>query len=123
MKMATEPAAQTEQFSLIDLRTAVDRARSADHGSTGRLTTPLLSLPGLRLVLVSMRAGAEWPQHSTPGRITVQPLAGEIRMCVGDTEIALTEGKVAAFAAGVVHDVVAVTDAAFLLTVARPNLD
>ena len=114
---------QAGEFAKFDLPEFLERVRASDHGSTGRLTTPLLSLPGLRLMLVSMRSGASWPQHSTPGRITVQPLAGEIRMRACEKEISLHVGSVAAFAAGVPHDVVAVSDAVFLLTVARPNLD
>lgn len=110
-------------FGVVDLNAAVEHDRNADHAAAGKLTTPLLSLPGLRLVLVSMTAGAVWKEHSTPGRITVQPLRGEIRMRAGSNELALAPGRVAAFAANVKHDVEAVTDAAFLLTVARPNLD
>lgn len=113
---------QADQFSTVQVTAAVERVKNSDHGPTGRLTIPLLSLPGLRLVLVSMRSAATWPEHSTAGRITVQPLAGEILMRASGTEISLHVGAVAAFAAGVTHDVVAVTDAVFLLTVARPDL-
>jgi quercetin dioxygenase-like cupin family protein len=111
------------EFSIVDIAAAMGRAQNADRGANGRIATPLLKLPGLRIVLVSMAAGATWPEHATAGRITVQPLAGEIRMRAEEREIALRPGHVAAFAAGVSHDVTAVTDAMFLLTVARPSLD
>jgi quercetin dioxygenase-like cupin family protein len=114
---------QSEEFRTLDLDDELQRAQKSDHGATERLTLPLASLPGLRLVLVSMRAGTSWPEHCTPGRITVQPLSGRIRMRIGDSEMDLRPGHVAALAASVKHDVNALTDAAFLLTVARPKLD
>lgn len=119
----TQTGNTSAEHVIVDLNVALERVRSADHGATGRLATPVASLPGLRIVMVSMNAGAVWQEHSTAGRITVQPLTGEIRMRAGTEEMALTPGKVAAFASNVKHDVMAVTEAAFLLTVARPDLD
>ena len=110
-------------FVTLDFDAELTRMKSADHGSTGRFARPVVNLPGLRLVLVSMRAESTWSRHSTPGRVTVQPISGQIRIQVSGRESILSPGKIAALASSVEHDVFAMTDSLFLLTVARPNLD
>ncbi len=111
------------QHGLIDLTAELANVSTKDHGASGRLAHPLISLPGLRVVLVSMKSGSQWTEHSTPGRITVQPLSGQIRMRWHSEEATLRPGHVLALASGVPHDVTAESDAVFLLTVARPQAD
>ncbi len=112
-----------KKFVTLDINALVKEIREADHGANGRLSRPVASVPGLRLVLVSMRPNSSWAKHSTPGRISVQPLLGQIRIRIGGEETVLSTGQVAAVASGVEHDVFAESDCVFLLTVARPNLD
>src|SRR5512140_48065 len=111
------------QHALLDLTTELANVAGIDHGASGRIAHPIASLPGLRVLLVSMKSGSRWTEHSTPGRITVQPLTGQIRMRWHGEETSLTAGRLLALAANVSHDVVAETDAVFLLTVARPQAD
>ena len=111
------------QHAIIDLTAELNGIIGKDHGTTGRIAHPVASLPGLRLVLVSMKSGAQWTEHSTPGRISVQPLTGQIRMRWHGEQATLTPGRVLALAGGVPHDVAAESDAVFLLTVARPQAD
>ena len=111
------------QHTLVDLKTETTTIAAKDHGASGRLTHSAVSLPGLRVVLVSMKSGAQWSEHSTPGRITVQPLTGQIRIRWHGEEASLASGRVLALASNVPHDVVAESDAVFLLTVARPQAD
>lgn len=107
----------------IDLALETSRVLQEDHGETGLITRSLINLPGLRVVLVSMRAGSKWKEHSTSGRITVQPLSGRIHMHYTGGEFELNPGRLAAFAATVPHDVSASADSVFLLTVARHAAD
>jgi quercetin dioxygenase-like cupin family protein len=111
----------TQEVRAIDFAQELHRVRAEEHGPTGRITRPLVNLPGLRVVLVSMRGGSRWNEHSTPGRITVQPLAGHIRMHYSDGQFELGPGKLAALAAAIPHAVTAVADSIFLLTIARPS--
>ncbi len=111
------------QHAIVDLAAELAGIAAKDHGDSGKLTHPLVRLPGLRVALVSMKAGARWAEHCTPGRITVQPLTGQIRMRWHNQDATLTAGRMLALASNVPHDVVAETDAAFLLTVARPQGD
>lgn len=115
--------ADDPQHAVVDLKAELNKVSGMDHGSSGRIAHPIISLPGLRAVVVSMKAGAKWDQHSTPGRITVQPLTGRIRMSWHNEHATLTTGNVLALAGNVPHDVVAEADSVFLLTVARPSAD
>ena len=121
--MKTDGAQAREKARRVDFTQELERARCEDHGPTGRSTRLLVNLPGLRVMMVSMRGGSGWKEHSTPGRITVQPLAGRIRMHYPEGELDLRPGNLAAFAASVPHDVAALADSVFLLTVARPSED
>jgi len=56
-----------------------------------------------------------------PGRISVQTLDGHIRMHAGDRTFDLVKGKVLVLDHAVPHDVEAIADSAFLLTVAQPE--
>ncbi len=106
----------------VDLDREIENLHSG-LATEERVSRPVAQLPGLRLLLVSMREGAHWAEHATAGRITVQPLTGQIRMRAAGTDVPLGVGQVGAFGANVAHDVFAITDAVFLLTVARPELD
>ena len=121
--MAASPVNPANQHAIVDLTSELTQVAGMDHGASGRIAHPLVSLPGLRVLLVSMKRGAHWLEHSTPGRITVQPLFGEIHLRWQHNDALLSSGKLAALASNVPHDVVAETDAAFLLTVARPQAD
>ena len=111
------------QHAIVDLTAELSGLAAKDHGGSGRIAHPVVSLPGVRVILVSMKAGAEWTEHATPGRITVQPLTGRIRMSWHTEETTLASGRLLALASNVPHNVVAETDAVFLLTVARPQAD
>lgn len=111
------------QHALVDLTAELTNIAARDHGESGKLTHTLVSLPGLRVVLVSMKAAAKWSEHATPGRITVQPLVGQLLLRWHGEQETLIPGRLLALASNVPHDVLAETDAAFLLTVARPQAD
>jgi quercetin dioxygenase-like cupin family protein len=78
----------------------------------------LVKQHGLSVVLTVMRKGTRLREHTAPGPISVQALAGHIRLhAVGDT-VELPIGHVVTLDADVAHDVEAVEESAFLLTIA-----
>ena len=111
------------QHAIVDLTAELSSLAARDHGASGRIAHPVVSLPGLRVLLISMKAGAEWAEHSTPGRITVQPVTGKVRISWHGEHTTLAAGRLLALAGNVPHNVVAETDAVFLLTVARSQAD
>ena len=71
-----------------------------------------------RVVLVALRAGARMEEHRAAGRISVQTLAGHVRLRIGGTIVELPVGRLASLERDVPHDVEAVEESAFLLTIA-----
>jgi quercetin dioxygenase-like cupin family protein len=86
-------------------------------GASGRRAEILVKRDGLRVVLITMRAGAALQEHTAPGPITLQALRGRFRVSVERTEGELAAGVLITIAAGVPHAVRAVDDGAFLLTI------
>jgi len=83
-----------------------------------RVARTLVKEGGLGAVLSLMPAGTALNEHRAEGAATIQCLAGLIRLRTEGGEIELTEGELAALNSGVNHSVAAVTESAFLLTIA-----
>jgi quercetin dioxygenase-like cupin family protein len=86
-------------------------------GASGRRAETLVKTDRLRLVLVTMRAGATLEEHTAPGPITIQSLRGRFAVTVEGTAYELSDGELIAVEAGVRHAVRAIVDGAFLLTI------
>lgn len=71
-----------------------------------------------RVVLIALHAGARMEQHRAAGRISVQTLVGHLRMRVREETVDLPVGRLLSVEYDVPHDVEAVEESAFLLTIA-----
>jgi len=56
-------------------------------------------------------------QHKAEGRISIQPLKGQVRMHLADRKVALSTGHLLVLDCGVLHDVEALEESALLLTI------
>lgn len=95
--------------------------RFAPDDASGRRAETLIKEPDLRVVLVTMRAGAELMEHSSPATITVQPLQGRFVFRTEAAEQELGPGNLISVAGKVRHAVRCLEDGAFLLTLAWPG--
>jgi quercetin dioxygenase-like cupin family protein len=100
----------------FDLAAEIERFQPGE-GASGRRAETLIKNDRLRLVLVTMRAGAMLDEHTAPGPITIQALRGRFVVTAGDRDHTLDEGGLIAIGAGVRHAVRAVDGGAFLLTI------
>lgn len=101
----------------FDLPAMVARLRREPAWTTeGHAAATVLKHPDLRIVLVALRAGSVIREHRTDARISVQALTGHARLRLPDRVLDLPAGRVAALDRGIPHDVEAVEDSAFLLT-------
>lgn len=71
-----------------------------------------------RVVLTAMKAGTTIAQHETAARITIQALAGRLRLLVAGDTTDLATGRLVALDRNIPHAVEAVEESAFLLTLA-----
>ena len=85
--------------------------------AAGRRAETLIKADGLRVVLVTMRAGVSLHEHVAPGPITIQALRGRFTVTFAEQTRDLGPGDLLSLAGGVRHAVATVADGAFLLTI------
>ena len=82
----------------------------------------LINEPGYRMVLLSMRAGQSFPEHSTQGTVTVYAIHGHITFYEGPTPCELRTGEVLTLESGAPHHLEAHKDSVLLvLATGRDN--
>ena len=91
--------------------------------ATGRSAKTLAKYADFRIVLVSMKAGTRMNQHHADGRISVQCLLGKLWIHLpSQPKVELAAGDLLVLDCGIPHDVEAVDESAFLLTICWPGL-
>jgi quercetin dioxygenase-like cupin family protein len=83
---------------------------------TGPSSKTLVKHADLRIVLLAMRKNTCMREHRTAARISVQTLAGHIRLKLPDRVVELSTGQLLVLDQCVPHDVEAEEDSEFLLT-------
>jgi quercetin dioxygenase-like cupin family protein len=73
------------------------------------------------VVLTVLKSNARLHEHKAIGKVSVQAIAGHIRMHVQDKVFDLPAGHLLAPERALPHDVEALEDSAFLLTIAWPE--
>jgi len=106
----------TSSFDLLNEQEQLRRGESYRGGDRNAKT--LLKEHGLSVVLSVMRSGARLQEHKTAGPISVQTLAGHIRLHLLQDTIDLTVGHVVMLDGNISHDIEAMEESTFLLTIA-----
>jgi quercetin dioxygenase-like cupin family protein len=76
----------------------------------------------MRVVFIAMRPGAKIAEHHAEETASIHALAGHIRLRLPQRIVDLTAGQMLVIPPRLSHDVEAVDDAAFLLTLARGEI-
>jgi len=87
----------------------------------GQNAKTLVKYDGLRVVLIALKARSKIPGHHTEGQISIQTVAGHIQVHAQGRTFGLGAGGLLALDQGLPHDVEALEDSAFLLTIAWPG--
>jgi quercetin dioxygenase-like cupin family protein len=106
------------QFDLLREMKASEQNRPWTMGHFART---LFKKSDFRMVLISMDKGSMLKEHHADGTISVQVLKGSIRFTVQGEAHNLQTNGVLTLGASVKHEVEALEEAAFLLTIAWPN--
>ena len=110
-----------EPLLRFDLNHELELLRREDswERETGRSSKTLAKYPDFRIVLVCMKAGSHMNDHRAEARISIQALEGKILLHVPDQNpIELSAGQLLTLDCAVHHDVEALEESAFLLTIA-----
>lgn len=108
-----------EPYLHLNLPPEVDALQRGPEWAAGRNAKTLVKYDDFRVVLTALAAGNRVAEHRTEGRISIQGLAGLVRVHAEGGTFDLAPGMLLALDRGVTHDVEAVDqNSAFLLTIA-----
>lgn len=105
----------------LQLSAEIEQLTATKPWPKGYISKVLLKSPDLRLVLFVMQAGSQMPEHHSEGRIAVHCLHGAIRLQLPSEAHDLREDDVLALDRKVKHNVQALEDSVFLLTIVLPQ--
>ena len=112
-----------EPLLQFDLREELEQLRQQDswQRETGRSSKTLAKYPDFRIILILMKANTQMNEHQAEGRISIHSLLGKICIHLPDQKINLAVGQLLVLDCGMVHDVEALEESGFLLTVSWPK--
>ena len=107
----------------FDLAAEIEHLRSQEswQRGTGRSSRTLVKQPDFRIVLVAMRRNTEIKEHRADGRISIQTIAGHVRLKLPQQTVEVPDGHLMALDRCIAHDVEAVEESVFLLTICWPE--
>lgn len=105
--------------AVFDLAGADHELRGEDaYRLDGHTARTLVREPAMRVVLVVMAAGARIAQHRSQATASIHAVAGHLRLTLPDRVVELPAGHLLVIAPGLAHDVEAIADSRFLITLA-----
>ncbi len=118
-----EDGTMLKDFAQLDLAREMLTSEQTKPWQMGHTARTLFKKSDFRMVLISMEKGSVLKEHHADGTISVQVLKGSLRFTAqGGTHI-LQTSSLAALGASIKHEVEALEESAFLLTIAWPNAD
>ena len=106
----------------FDFDAEVARLRSEEAWRrNGHNARTLAKYPDVRIVLACARSGTRLSTHEPNLRLTVQCLTGHVRVYAGGRIVDVKEGHLAVIDRAMAHDIEAVRESAFLLSVSWPS--
>jgi quercetin dioxygenase-like cupin family protein len=103
-------------LGVFNLDAEIERFQPGDT-EAGRRAETLIKADGLRVVVVTMRAGISLHEHIAPGPITIHALRGRFVVTFGNQEREIGPGDLVSLESGIRHAVGTIEDGAFLLTI------
>jgi quercetin dioxygenase-like cupin family protein len=81
----------------------------------------LVKEPDFRIVLTAMKSGTRLAHHEADARVSIHVLTGQLVVHIQDHTTEMSAGHVLVLERNIPHDVDALVDCAFLLTLAWPE--
>ncbi|HEV2487605.1 MAG TPA: hypothetical protein VGT08_18940 [Terracidiphilus sp.] len=108
------------QFDLAAEIEHLRQEKSWQRGS-GRSSRTLVKHPDFRIVLVGMKPNTGMKEHRAEGRISIQTIVGCVRLKLPEQTVEVPAGHLLALDRCITHDVEAVGESVFLLTICWPE--
>jgi quercetin dioxygenase-like cupin family protein len=114
------PHALAESVATFDLMAELEQLRREAAWQRGdRNAKKLYKDADEQLVLTAMKAGTRLREHRAAGRIVIQAITGRLRVGLTDRTVEVPAGHLLVLEPNLPHDVEAVEESVFLLTIAR----
>jgi quercetin dioxygenase-like cupin family protein len=105
----------------LDLAKEMTDSEQKKPWPMGHFAKMLFKKSDFRMVLISMEKGSVMKEHHADGTISMQVLRGAIRISVQGAVHDLKAHNILTLGASIKHEVEALEDSAFLLTIAWPD--
>jgi quercetin dioxygenase-like cupin family protein len=110
-------------FLEFNLTRELDQLHGEPEWNSGQNAKTLVKYDDFRVVLTALKARARLAKHQTKGRISIQTVAGHILVRAEGRTFDLPAGTLLALDQNLPHDVEALEESAFLITIAWPHGD
>ena len=108
----------------FDLAKEIERLRRTEHWlKDGRISETLVKYSDFRIVLILMQAGTLMREHKADARISMHGLSGRLMVHLPEKTVELSAGELLVLEKCLPHDVSAVEESAFLLSISWPHGD
>ncbi len=87
----------------------------------GRISKTLVKHADFRILLILMKAGTLMQEHKTDARLSLQTLSGRLLIKLDEQTVELPTGNLLVLEKAISHDVNALEESAFLLSISWPN--
>jgi quercetin dioxygenase-like cupin family protein len=115
------PQAMATSYLEFDIARELEQLHREAGWQSGQNAKTLVKYDGLRIVLIALKARSRIPGHQTEGQISIQTVVGHIRVRAQGRSVELRSGGLLALDRALPHDVEALEESAFLLTIAWPS--
>jgi quercetin dioxygenase-like cupin family protein len=112
------PQTMAAPYLEFDMARELEQFDHEAEWPSGHNAKTLVKHDALRVVLIALKAGSRIPEHHTEGQISIHAISGHIRVHAQGRTFELRPGGLLALDHGLPHDVEALADSAFLLTIA-----
>ncbi|MEO8481518.1 MAG: hypothetical protein ABI634_04860 [Acidobacteriota bacterium] len=108
-------------FLEFDLPRELEQLHQEPKWASGQNARTLVKHADFRVLLIALKSQTRIPGHQTKGRISIQTILGHIVVRAEGRTFDLHTGSLLVLDQSLPHDVEAVEDSAFLLTIAWPG--
>jgi|ERR1700722_9617773 len=121
MTTSQKDGTMIDRLAQFDLHQEIADSEQKKPWQSGHFAKTLFKKHDLRVVLITMENAAKMKEHHADGTISVHVLKGQIRFSVHGKPHDLKLGNLLTLGASIKHEVEALEDSAFLLTISWPS--
>jgi quercetin dioxygenase-like cupin family protein len=121
MTTSQQDGTMIDKQAQFDLLKEIADSEQKKPWPSGLYAKTLFKKHDFRIVLITMENAAKMKEHHADGTISIQVLKGKLRLNINGHHHDLQVGNLFTLAASIRHDVEAIEDSAFLLTISWPS--